>query len=79
MAELPTGFKNLDPDITSNRLLSSAKTTAYKAEKTLRQQRKEPKPVLPFIRATATLKTTKQMTSKEINEITEGLNRLYIL
>jgi hypothetical protein len=49
MAELLTGFKNLDPDITGNRLLSSAKTTVYKAEKTPRQQRKEPKLVLPFI------------------------------
>jgi hypothetical protein len=73
------GFKNLDPNITGNRLFLSAKTIAYKAEKTPRQQRKEPKPVLPFIRAAATLETTKQMTSKEINEITEGLNRLHIL
>jgi hypothetical protein len=73
------GFKNLDPNIIGNRLLLLAKTTVYKAEKTLRQQRKEPKPVLPFIRATAMSKTTKQIISKEINKITEGLNRLYIL
>jgi hypothetical protein len=34
---------------------------------------------LPFIRAMAILETSKQIISKDINEITKGLNRLYIL
>jgi hypothetical protein len=45
----------------------------------LRQQRREPKLILPFVRATAISETSKQITSKDIDEITEGLNRLYIL
>jgi len=76
MAELPTGFENLDPDFTDSRL--STKTAMYE-EKPLRQQRREPKPILPFIRAAATTETSKRMTSKDIDEITEGLDRLHIL
>jgi hypothetical protein len=34
---------------------------------------------LPFIQATATLETSRQITDRDINEITEGLNRLHIL
>jgi hypothetical protein len=34
---------------------------------------------LPFIQATAILETSKRITSKDIDEITEGLNRLHIL
>jgi hypothetical protein len=78
MAELPTGFENLDPDFTDSRLLSSTRTTTHE-EKSPRQQRREPKPILPFIRAAATLETSKRMTNKEIDEITEGLDRLHIL
>jgi hypothetical protein len=76
IAELPTGFKNLDPDFIDNRLPTK---TAIHKEKPLRQQRREPKPILPFIRATATLETSKRITSKDIDEITEGLDRLHIL
>jgi hypothetical protein len=70
------GFKNLDLDFIDSRLLT--KTAIYK-EKPPRQQRREPKPILPFVRATATLETSKQIISKDIDEITEGLNRLHIL
>jgi hypothetical protein len=76
MAELPTGFKNLDLDFIDSRL--PTKTAMYK-EKLLRQQRREPKLILPFVRAAATSETSKRMTSKDIDEIIEGLNRLYIL
>ena len=76
IAELLTGLKNLDPDFIDNRL--STKTAMHK-EKPPRQQRREPKPILPFIRATAISETSKQITSKDIDEITEGLNRLHIL
>jgi hypothetical protein len=76
MAELSTGFKNLDLDFIDSRL--PTKTVIYK-EKPLRQQRREPKLILPFVRATAILETSKRITSKDIDEITEGLNRLHIL
>jgi uncharacterized protein YfaT (DUF1175 family) len=76
MAKLLTGFKNLDLDFIDSRLLT--KTTTHK-EKPLRQQRREPKPILPFIQAMAILETSKRIISKDINEIIEGLNRLYIL
>jgi hypothetical protein len=76
MAELPMGFKNLDLDFINSRL--PTKTAMYK-EKPLRQQRRESKPILPFVRAAAILETSKRITSKDIDEITEGLNRLYIL
>jgi hypothetical protein len=76
MAELPTGFKNLDLDFIDSRLPTK---TAIHKEKPLRQQRREPKLILPFIRATAISETSKQITSKDIDEITEGLNRLHIL
>jgi hypothetical protein len=76
MAELPTGFKNLDLDFMDSRL--PTKTVMHK-EKPPRQQRREPKPILPFVRATATSETSKRITSKDINEITEGLDRLHIL
>jgi hypothetical protein len=76
MAKLLIGFKNLDLDFIDSRL--STKTAIYK-EKPLRQQRREPKPILPFIRAMAILETSKRIISKDINEIIEGLNRLYIL
>jgi uncharacterized protein YfaT (DUF1175 family) len=76
MAELLIGFKNLDPDFIDSRLLT--KTAIYK-EKLLRQQRREPKLILPFIQAIAILETSKRIISKDINEITKGLNRLYIL
>jgi hypothetical protein len=48
MAKLPLGFGDLDLVFIDNKLLTSAKTTIYK-EKPLKQQRKEPNPVLPFI------------------------------
>jgi hypothetical protein len=70
------GFKNLDPDFIDSRL--STKTAIYK-EKPLRQQRREPKLILPFVRATAISETSKRIISKDIDEITEGLNRLHIL
>jgi hypothetical protein len=54
------------------------KTAIYK-EKPLRQQRREPKPILPFIQAAAILETSKQIISKDIDEIIEGLDRLHIL
>ena len=76
MAKLLIGFKNLDLDFIDNRLLT--KTIIYK-EKPLRQQRREPKLILPFIQAMAILETSKQIISKDINEIIKGLNRLYIL
>jgi hypothetical protein len=76
MAELPTGFKNLDLDFIDSRL--PTKTAMYK-EKPPRQQRREPKLILPFVRATATLETSKRIISKDIDEITEGLDRLHIL
>jgi hypothetical protein len=76
MAELLTRFKNLDPDFIDSRLLT--KTVIYK-EKPPRQQRREPKPILPFVRATATSETSKRIISKDIDEITEDLDRLYIL
>jgi hypothetical protein len=76
ITELLTGFKNLDPDFIDNRLPTK---TAIHKEKPPRQQRRKPKPILPFIRATATSETSKQITSKDIDEITEGLNRLHIL
>ena len=76
MAELLTGFKNLDPDFIDNRL--STNTAMYK-EKPLRQQRREPKPILSFVRATAISETSKQITNKDIDEIIEGLDRLHIL
>jgi uncharacterized protein YfaT (DUF1175 family) len=76
MAELLIGFKNLDLDFIDSRLLT--KTAIYK-EKLLRQQRREPKLILPFIQAIAILETSKRIISKDINEITKGLNRLYIL
>jgi hypothetical protein len=78
MAELPTGFENLDPDFTDNRLLLSTKTIVHE-EKPPRQQGREPKPILPFIRAAATSETSRRITNKEIDEITEGLDRMHIL
>jgi hypothetical protein len=48
MAKLLSGFGDLDLVFIDNRLLSSAKTIIYK-EKLLKQQRKEPNPILPFI------------------------------
>jgi hypothetical protein len=76
MAELPTGFKNLDLDFIDSRL--PTKTVIYK-EKPLRQQRREPKLILSFVQAIATSETSKRIISKDIDEITKGLNRLYIL
>jgi hypothetical protein len=46
MAELLTGFKNLDLDVMDSRL--PTKTAMYK-EKPPRQQRREPKLILPFV------------------------------
>jgi hypothetical protein len=78
MAKLLLGFGDLDLVFTDNRLLTLTKTTIYK-EKPPKQQRKEPNPILPFIQAAATSETSRQMTDRDIDEITEGLNRLYIL
>jgi hypothetical protein len=62
----------------NNRLLTLTKTIIYK-EKPLKQQRRELNPILPFIKATAILKTNRQIINKNIDEIIESLNRLYIL
>jgi hypothetical protein len=78
MGELPTGFENLDPDLIGDRSLLSTKTMNYD-EKPSKQPRREAKPILPFIRAATTTETSKRMTSRDIDEITEGLDRLHIL
>jgi hypothetical protein len=78
MAELLLGFRDLDLVFINNRLLTLAKTIIYK-EKPLKQQRKEPNSVLPFIRAAAISETSRGIIDRDIDEITEGLNWLYIL
>jgi hypothetical protein len=48
MTKLLLGFRDLDLVFIDNRLLTLVKTTIYK-EKLLKQQRKEPNLILPFI------------------------------
>jgi hypothetical protein len=58
MAKLPSSFEDLDLVFIDNRLLTLTKATIYK-EKPLKQQRKEPNPILPFIQAMATSETNR--------------------
>ena len=72
MAKLPTGFENLDPDYIGDR-------PTYDEKPMKREPKRDPKPILPFIRASTMTDTTKRIMNRDIDEITEGLDRLYIL
>ncbi len=71
IGELPTGFKSLDLDYDISKLRDHLEK---------RQPRREPRAsVLPLIRAVAADSSPTRITDKEINKITEGLDKLYIL
>ena len=71
IGELPTGFKSLDLDYDIGKPRDHLEK---------RQPRREPRAsVLPLIRAAAADSSPTRMTDKEIDEITEGLDKLHIL